>query len=158
MAGITKRIWRFSGDTHPFQSLVKKRDMGTNIQGVSGRGGCFDKLSTSNEYAMIDATIVRAHQHSAGAMDSRVEEEAIGRSAGGPSTKIHAVVDALGNPTLFLTPGQSSDLEGADQLLPQVETKIVIADKGYDADDRVRKPLARYSKCDSIEEKSSISS
>jgi transposase len=99
---------------------------------------------SDNEYAMIDATIIRAHQHSAGAMGSSAEEEAIGRSAGGPSTKIHAVVDALGNPTLFfLTPGQSSDLEGADQLLPQVETKIVIADKGYDADDRVRKPLAQ---------------
>lgn len=54
-----------------------------------------------NEYAMIDATIVRAHQHSSGAAGSSAEEEAIGRSVGGLSTKIHAVVDALGNPTLF---------------------------------------------------------
>lgn len=32
--------------------------------------------------------------------------------------KIHATVDALGNPTGFhLTPGQAHDLEGADTLL-----------------------------------------
>ena len=54
-----------------------------------------------NEYAMIDATIVRAHQHSAGAKDSSAEQEDIGRSKGGLSTKIHGVVDALGNPTNF---------------------------------------------------------
>lgn len=34
------------------------------------------------------------------------------------TTKIHATVDALGNPTGFhLTPGQAHDLEGADVLL-----------------------------------------
>ncbi len=54
-----------------------------------------------HEYAMIDATIVRAHQHSAGAKESSAQQEDIGRSKGGLSTKIHGVVDALGNPTLF---------------------------------------------------------
>jgi len=54
-----------------------------------------------NEYAAIDATIVRAHQHSAGAKASCAEDEDIGRSRGGLSTKIHAVVDALGNPISF---------------------------------------------------------
>ncbi len=54
------------------------------------------------------------------------------------STKIHAIVDALGNPTAFLlTPGQACDLEGADELLPTVEANIVLADKAYDADERV---------------------
>jgi len=61
-----------------------------------------------NEYAAIDATIVRAHQHSAGAKASCAEDEDIGRSRGGLSTKIHAVVDALGNPIFFLTDGQTS--------------------------------------------------
>jgi transposase len=54
-----------------------------------------------NEYAMIDATIVRAHQHSAGAANSSAEQEKLGRSQGGISTKIHTVTDALGNPTAF---------------------------------------------------------
>jgi transposase len=63
----------------------------------------FQVLSASadNEYAAIDATIVRAHQHSAGAKGSSASAEEIGSSRGGRSTKIHAVVDALGNPTAF---------------------------------------------------------
>jgi hypothetical protein len=38
------------------------------------------------------------------------------------STKIHALVDALGNPLAFLlTPGKAHDLEGADALLPRMQ-------------------------------------
>lgn len=95
-----------------------------------------------NEYIMIDATIVRAHQHSAGAKGTSAEEENIGRSAGGLSTKIHTVTDALGNPIrFFLTPGQACDLDGADVLLPQIEAEAVLADKAYDAQERVIEPL-----------------
>ena len=45
---------------------------------------------------MIDATIVRAHRRSAGAPKDGAQ--AIGRSRGGLTAKIHALVDALGNP------------------------------------------------------------
>ena len=73
-----------------------------------------------NEYAMIDSTIVRAHQHSAGALEkNRQGEEAIGRSRGGLSTKIHAMVDALGNPLAFLlTPWPSSRPRGCRRFPP----------------------------------------
>jgi hypothetical protein len=41
------------------------------------------------------------------------EDQAIGRSRGGLSTKIHALVDALGNPlAFFLTGGEVHDLVG----------------------------------------------
>lgn len=56
------------------------------------------------------------------------------------TTKIHATCDALGNPVGFhLTPGQASDLEGADALLPSILEKIdaLLADKAYDAQNRV---------------------
>jgi transposase len=44
----------------------------------------------------------------------------------------------LGNPVLFfLTPGQACDLDGADVLLPQVQAQAVLADKAYDAQERV---------------------
>lgn len=36
-----------------------------------------------------------------------------------------------------LTPGQACDLDGADVLLPLVKAPTVLADKGYDADERV---------------------
>jgi transposase len=68
---------------------------------------------------MIDSTIVRAHQHSAGAQKKTAKTRRSESSKGGLSTKIHAIVDALGNPTaLFLTRGQAHDLKGAYALLP----------------------------------------
>ena len=82
---------------------------------------------------MIDATIVRAHQHSAGARKKN-GEQAIGRSRGGLTTKIHALVDALGNPVeVILTPGQAHDLTGAQMLLDDVDPHALIGDKAYDA-------------------------
>ena len=65
----------------------------------------------------------------------RREDEAIGRSRGGLSTKIHTLVDALGNPVGFLlTGGQAHDLEGADHFLPSMQADTLIADKAFDAD------------------------
>jgi transposase len=60
----------------------------------------------------------------------------MGRSRGGLSTKIHALVDADGLPIrLSLTPGQASDVHGAQTLLNNLRRgTIVLADKGYDAD------------------------
>jgi transposase len=46
------------------------------------------------------------------------------------STKIHALVDALGNPLGFkLTPGQAHDLQGADALLPDMAADTLVADR-----------------------------
>ena len=75
------------------------------------------------------------------------QDQAIGRSRGGLSTKIHALVDALGNPLEFLlTAGQAHDLAGADELLPHMAASRLIADKAFDADARVLEPLARAGK------------
>ncbi len=87
-----------------------------------------------NEYMMIDATIVRAHQHSAGAK-KKDGAQAIGRSRGGLTTKIHALVDALGNPVeVMLSPGQDHDLTCAESLIEAVDPGALIADKAFDAD------------------------
>lgn len=72
------------------------------------------------------------------------------------TTKIHATVDALGNPTGFhLTPGQAHDLEGADVLLKDTPAAMVIADKAYDAHERVIEPLLQAGKTVIIPPKSS---
>jgi transposase len=63
------------------------------------------------------------------------------------STKIHATVDALGNPlSFYLTGGQACDLDGADVLLPQLKSNTLLADKGYDADERVLIPWKQAEK------------
>src|ERR1700716_444158 len=61
--------------------------------------------------------------------------QAIGRSRGGLTTKIHALVDALGNPVeLMLTPGQAHDLACAEPLIENIDPGALIGDKAYDAD------------------------
>jgi len=81
------------------------------------------------EWIMIDSTIVRSHACSAGLFQER---EALGRSKGGFSTKIHALADALGNPLKFiLTPGQKSDIAQADSLTKDIFDATCLADKGY---------------------------
>lgn len=69
------------------------------------------------------------------AKKSNSECEALGRSRGGFSTKVHAVCDALGNPRRFvLTPGQQAEITQAEALLSGETPTCVLADKGYDSD------------------------
>ena len=51
------------------------------------------------------------------------------------TTKIHAIVDALGNPLVVsLTGGHVHDINEAAGLVAQVKPKALLADKGYDSD------------------------
>jgi transposase len=87
------------------------------------------------EVLLLDSTMVRAHQHAAGAEDSCAEAEALGRSRGGFSTKIHVACDGLGKPVkIILTPGQDHDVTQGPALIAGSEAKKIIADKGYDSD------------------------
>lgn len=64
------------------------------------------------------------------------ETEALGRSRGGFTTKLHARCDAKGRPLGFiLTPGQAHDIQGFSPLFRMIADKIeaLLADKGYDA-------------------------
>ena len=48
----------------------------------------------------------------------------------------------MGNPTSFhLTAGQAHDLDGADILLEDIKAQALLADKAYDAHERVRQKL-----------------
>lgn len=86
------------------------------------------------EYVMIDSTIVRAHASSAGY--GKQNEQGLGRSKGGFSCKIHAKVDALGNPLQFaVTPGQASDYSQAQYMLGSTTDAYILCDKGYDSDE-----------------------
>ena len=64
------------------------------------------------------------------------EVQAIGRSRGGRTSKIHALADHRGRPIAFaLTPGNVADITVAQAVVAAVEApKRLIADKAYDAE------------------------
>ena len=72
--------------------------------------------------SIMDASIVRAHQDAAGGRGGPEVNE-IGRSRGGFSTKLHAVVTLDGKPIeIRLTPGQRHEATVAEDLLPHPQT------------------------------------
>lgn len=94
----------------------------------------------------IDRTVVRAHQHAAGARKAgrQRDGEALGRSRGGLSTKIHVRAEGLGKPVTFtLTGGEVHDsmaftaLMGAGWIRrvgrgrPRLKPDRLAADKAY---------------------------
>lgn len=86
------------------------------------------------EWEFIDGSIVRAHQHSSGGVG---EDQAIGKSVGGNTTKIHMAVDAYGLPITFrLTGGEVHDAKVAPELIAALpRAQYTIADKGYDSEE-----------------------
>jgi len=108
------------------------------------------------EVHFVDSTIVRAHQQAAGAkgelnpgqqslsVEQMQQQEALGRSKGGFSTKIHIQAEGMGKPMQFvLTEGQRSDLkirhpqycaEGqAYWTKTEATSRYLVGDKGYDS-------------------------
>ena len=83
---------------------------------------------------MIDTSVVRVHPYGACMAGSR--EQDMGRSRGGLTSKIHAVVDANGLPVrLGLTPGEAHDNRLCSMLLAGLQPRtMLLADRGYDAD------------------------
>jgi transposase len=64
------------------------------------------------------------------------DEQALGRSRGGFSTKIHVTVDGLGNPLrLLLTAGQRHDSIKALDMIVDLDFDYVLADRSYTTQD-----------------------
>ncbi|WP_420038096.1 IS5 family transposase [Streptomyces sp. cg28] len=97
----------------------------------------------------VDSTLVRAHQHAAGARKrgrsgDEPTDHALGRSRGGLTTKIHLACDGRGRPLSFtLTGGNRNDCTQFEQVMagiriarpgpgrPRTRPDHVVADKGY---------------------------
>ena len=103
----------------------------------------------------LDSTIVRAHQHAAGARGGQAGE-ALGRSRGGFSTKIHVRADRHGKPVVLLvTAGERHDQTMFEPLLEQGQIKRegrgrprhrpgrIVGDKGYSSR-RIRRWLRQH--------------
>lgn len=83
---------------------------------------------------MIDGSVIRANRHAAGAKGGQ-ENEALGRSCGGGSSRIHAKVDAFGLPLSFiLTEGKTPDINKEEELIGDDSCDFALADKEYDSD------------------------
>ena len=84
---------------------------------------------------------VRFHRGARACLGSRrkrgQDDQALGRSRGGFSTKIHLKVDLDGLPLAFhLTGGEASDSRNFEILLdlgPDIAPRAAVTDKGYDA-------------------------
>ena len=74
-------------------------------------------------------------QQSTGAIGE--ENQAMGKSRGGNTTKIHMAVDACGFPIEFdLTGGEVHDCKAAPELITKLpHAEYIIADKGYDSEE-----------------------
>ncbi len=99
-------------------------------------GKIMSRLAGGHDAAvqMIDTSIVRVHQQ--GACITRNRRQSMGRSRGGLTSKIHAVVDTNGFPVrLALTAGEAHDNRLARSLLSRLKAgSMLLADRGYDAD------------------------
>jgi transposase len=117
---VWKRFWRLSrsGVFEAFHQL---------LAGTS---------KTAHLVQMFDSTVVRAHVSAAGAKGGS-KNQALGRSRGGFSTKIHLKTDFDGLPIAFhLTGGEVSDstqLETSLDIGPDIKPRAAITDKGYDS-------------------------
>jgi transposase len=111
------------------------------LQALQGLADCQGQLDWSVHF--VDSTIVRAHQHAAGARGGQADQ-ALGRSRGGFSTKLHVRADRCGKPlVLLVTGGQRHDQTMFEPLLKQGEVRRggrgrprqrpgrLVGDKGY---------------------------
>ncbi|PNG25610.1 IS5/IS1182 family transposase [Methylocella silvestris] len=83
---------------------------------------------------LIDSSAVKAHRSASGGKGGE-KSQAIGRSRGGRTTKIHALTDANCRPIAFiLTGGNVADCTAGAQLLARLSAcEILHGDKGYDS-------------------------
>ena len=100
--------WRDLPETFGPYTTCYNRFVRWRRAGVWGR--IIDALAAAHDAAvqMIDTSIVREHQH--GACSTKNQRQSMGRSRGGLTSKIHALVDSNGLPVrLALSPGEAHD-------------------------------------------------
>lgn len=87
------------------------------------------------ELLLLDSTIVKAHPHAAGAGKGGQTAEALGRSRGGFTTKLHALVNDDGQLLRYvLTGGEVNDITQAEALVRAGEGGSLVGDRAYDSD------------------------
>ena len=129
MAGASRRIRAVYNGLQSVQSLEPARSVAASVR-RSGRMRRSSSAHHDRQFGGEGASFGERRPKRGS------EDQAIGRSRGGRTTKIHALVDGEGRPRAFLlTGGNVADIKGAAPLLASIDpSKHTIADKGYDAD------------------------
>lgn len=91
----------------------------------------FENLKeVDSEWVFIDSTTCKAHKQASNIKNKK--QEAIGKSVGGNTTKIHALCDSNGNMADFiLTGGNVHDSKATPELIKNLEAEYFIADRAY---------------------------
>lgn len=137
VARFAGRVRSVAHGVHAFLPMATQRRLAACGPGCGGGDG--DRTHTDR----FD------HRRGAPAFRGGIKKsglQALGRSRGGLSTRLHLAVDAEGRPLrLVITAGQIHDVSCADELIDRLRVGAIIADKGYDADTFVKKsePLGR---------------
>jgi len=127
LARLPGDVWPADNNLQPLSSLGRARDLAWLVRraggGRSGRG------PDDRQHHRESTPFGRRRKRGA-------EFQAIGRSRGGRTTKIHAVVDGCGRPVaLQITPGQRGDAPIARSLIePLPAGRLCAADTAYDSD------------------------
>ncbi|WP_217998743.1 IS5 family transposase [Novosphingobium naphthalenivorans] len=136
-------LWRFRSGS-PWAEIPERYGPSTTCYNRFVRwrkAGVWDRLLAAvsagfnGELVMIDSTCVRVHQHGATAKKGDLGDHGMGRSRGGLTSKLHALVDAEGRPVgLRLTGGQVHDACEAEALIAGIPNgATLLGDKGYDS-------------------------
>src|ERR1700681_3458944 len=133
LARSASRIRQMVLRLHALLALVAKGRVGTRVQGA---------LRRSRFRICDDRRNDMPGPPTRGRRKRGTQNQAIGRSRGGLTTKIGALVDALGNLIAFvLVPGQRHDVNLVDKLMNGVAGGAFLGDKAFDAN-KVREFLA----------------
>ena len=92
----------------------------------------YARFAKWRENLSLDSTCIKVHESANGG--GKTADKAIGRTKGGLNTKLHTIVDGLGNPVEFmLSAGNDHDSVHAVELLEKVEISgsNVLADRAY---------------------------